>query len=184
MRRKKDVSDLEPDPLFSRRVLGKNDFFASHRTDPSAAVSPVCGTLSGPLQTQGLLVLGSVFVHGLRATDVSRKPARHRRLPERAPPDQLYHLGFRSRVCRSTSADANEARDWRIYADLATLLIKKARRLYAGQPLEVDAVGLPLFELVAAWSKAHPSPRVAEFLKALGSVARLPKGHAGRPSPP
>ena len=55
-----------------------------------------------------------------------------------ARPDQLYHLGFRSRVCRSTLADANEARDWRIYADLATLLIKKARRLYAGQPLEVD----------------------------------------------
>jgi hypothetical protein len=52
--------------------------------------------------------------------------------------DQLYHLGFRSRVCRSTLADANEARDWRIYADLATLLIKKARRLYADQPLEVD----------------------------------------------
>jgi hypothetical protein len=52
--------------------------------------------------------------------------------------DQLYHLGFRSRVCRSTLADANEGRDWRIYADLAALLIKKARRLYAGQPLEVD----------------------------------------------
>src|SRR5690348_11353581 len=55
-----------------------------------------------------------------------------------ARPDQLYHLGFRSRVCRSTLADANEGRDWRIYADLATLLIKKARRLYAGQPLEVE----------------------------------------------
>ena len=52
--------------------------------------------------------------------------------------DQLYHLGFRGRVCRSTLADANQARDWRIYADLAALLIKKARRLYAGQPLEVD----------------------------------------------
>jgi hypothetical protein len=52
--------------------------------------------------------------------------------------DQLYHLGFRSRICRSTLADANEARDWRIYADVATLLIKKARRLYAAQPLEVD----------------------------------------------
>jgi hypothetical protein len=52
--------------------------------------------------------------------------------------DQLYHLGFRSRVCRSTLADANEGRDWRIYADLAALLIKKARRLYAGQSLEVD----------------------------------------------
>jgi DNA-binding transcriptional LysR family regulator len=45
-------------------------------------------------------------------------------------------------------------------------------------------VALPRFELVAAWSKAQPSPRVAEFLKALGSVARRPKGPAGRPSPP
>jgi DNA-binding transcriptional LysR family regulator len=41
-------------------------------------------------------------------------------------------------------------------------------------------VALPLFELVAAWSKARPSPLVAEFLKALGSVSRLPKGPAGR----
>jgi Domain of unknown function (DUF4372) len=48
--------------------------------------------------------------------------------------DQLYHLGFRSRVCRSTLADANEVRDWRIYADLAALLIKKARRLYLFWP--------------------------------------------------
>jgi hypothetical protein len=35
--------------------------------------------------------------------------------------DQLYHLGFRSQICRSTLADANERRDWRIYADLANL---------------------------------------------------------------
>ena len=52
--------------------------------------------------------------------------------------DQLYHLGFRSRVCRSTLADANEARDWRIYADLAALLIKRARRLYSGEPIDVE----------------------------------------------
>ena len=52
--------------------------------------------------------------------------------------DQLYHLGFRSRVCRSTLADANEVRDWRIYADLAALLIKRARRLYSGQEMDVE----------------------------------------------
>ena len=56
----------------------------------------------------------------------------------KARSDQLYHLGFRSRVCRNTLADANEVRDWRIYADLATLLIKKARRLYSGQPIDVE----------------------------------------------
>ncbi len=55
-----------------------------------------------------------------------------------ARPDQLYHLGFRGRICRSTLADANETRDWRIYADLAALLIKKARRLYAQEELAVD----------------------------------------------
>jgi hypothetical protein len=55
-----------------------------------------------------------------------------------ARPDQLYHLGFRSRICRSTLADANEARDWRIYADLAALLIGRARRLYAPEELAVD----------------------------------------------
>jgi DNA-binding transcriptional LysR family regulator len=41
-------------------------------------------------------------------------------------------------------------------------------------------VGFPLVELVAAWSKAHPSPLVADFLKSLESVSRLRKGNAGR----
>ncbi len=40
LRVKKDVSDLELDPLFWRYVLGRNYFFASYRTDPSAAVQP------------------------------------------------------------------------------------------------------------------------------------------------
>jgi hypothetical protein len=50
---------------------------------------------------------------------------------------KLYHLGFREPVKRSTLADANEARDWRIYADFAQLLIRQARRLYADEPLGV-----------------------------------------------
>lgn len=45
--------------------------------------------------------------------------------------DKTYHLGFRSTVMRSTLADANERRDWRIYRDLAQGLIAQARRLYA-----------------------------------------------------
>ena len=45
-------------------------------------------------------------------------------------------------------------------------------------------VGFPLVELVAAWSKAHPSPLVADFLKTLDSVSRLRKGNAGRSSQP
>jgi hypothetical protein len=47
-------------------------------------------------------------------------------------------MGFRSTVARSTLADANSARDWRIYADLAQTLITRARRLYANEPLGVE----------------------------------------------
>src|SRR4030066_1729153 len=49
----------------------------------------------------------------------------------RAMQPKLYHAGIRSRVSRSTLADANERRDWRIYADFAHVLIGMARGLYA-----------------------------------------------------
>ena len=49
-----------------------------------------------------------------------------------------YAMGFRSPVKRSTLADANESRDWRIWSDLAALLIRRARKLYASESLGVD----------------------------------------------
>jgi hypothetical protein len=55
-----------------------------------------------------------------------------------AIPERLYHLGIRSPVSKSTLADANETRDWRIYADFAQVLIHEARRLYAGESLGLD----------------------------------------------
>ena len=51
---------------------------------------------------------------------------------------KLYHMGFRSKVARSTLADANEVRDWRIYADFAQVLISIARPLYAQDPIGVE----------------------------------------------
>jgi hypothetical protein len=51
---------------------------------------------------------------------------------------KLYAMGFRSVVKRSTLADANESRDWRIWSDLAALLIRRARKLYASESLGVD----------------------------------------------
>ena len=51
---------------------------------------------------------------------------------------KLYHMGFRSQVARSTLADANESRDWRIYADFAQVLIRIARPLYARDPIGLD----------------------------------------------
>jgi len=56
----------------------------------------------------------------------------------RSRKDLLYHMGIRGRVSRSTLADANDTRDWRIYADLASSMIAGARRLYADEPLDVD----------------------------------------------
>jgi len=55
-----------------------------------------------------------------------------------AQPNKLYHLGFRSPVRRSTLAEANESRDWRIHAELAQRLIAQARSLYAHETLGVE----------------------------------------------
>ncbi len=56
----------------------------------------------------------------------------------RAMQPRLYHMGIRGRVARSTLADANETRDWRIYADFAQELIGTAKALYATEPFGVD----------------------------------------------
>src|SRR5258706_9330391 len=53
---------------------------------------------------------------------------------------KLYHMGFRGRVSRSTLADANESRDWRIFADFAQVLIASARRLSVVVSVGVDVV--------------------------------------------
>ena len=59
----------------------------------------------------------------------------------RSVQSKLYHMGFRGKVSRSTLADANEAHDWRIYADFAQVLIDIARPMYAEQPLGFDLDG-------------------------------------------
>lgn len=56
----------------------------------------------------------------------------------RAHGSQLYHMGFRGGISRNTLANANQQRDWRIYADFARVLIAQARRLYQREPFAVD----------------------------------------------
>ena len=58
---------------------------------------------------------------------------------------KLYHMGFRHEIKRSTLADANESRDWRIHAEFAQCLIVQARKLYAG-----DSFGIELENTVYA----------------------------------
>ena len=56
----------------------------------------------------------------------------------RAMRSKLYHMGIRGKVSRSTLADANEQRDWRIFAEFAQVLIATARELYAGEDFGVQ----------------------------------------------
>ncbi len=63
----------------------------------------------------------------------------------RAMHEKLYHMGIRGKVSRSTLADANEKRDWRIYSDFAQILIHEARQLYVD-----DDFGLELKDTVYA----------------------------------
>ena len=55
-----------------------------------------------------------------------------------AKPEALYHLGFREPLARSTLAEANEQRNWRLWRDLSLGLIAQARRLYAGENLGLE----------------------------------------------
>ena len=56
----------------------------------------------------------------------------------RAVEPLLYHMGIRGKIARSTLADANRKRDWRIYADFSKILIDRAKRLYANTALPVN----------------------------------------------
>ncbi len=56
----------------------------------------------------------------------------------RAAGAKLYHMGIRGKVSRSTLADANEKRDWRIYADFAQILIATAKDLYANEEFDIE----------------------------------------------
>jgi hypothetical protein len=55
-----------------------------------------------------------------------------------AQPKTLYGMGFRNSVAKSTLADANELRDWRMWHDLAAILIRRARKLYSNDDIGLD----------------------------------------------
>ena len=88
----------------------------------------------------------------------------------RAMREKLYHMGIRGKVSRSTLANANETRDWRIYSDFAQILINEARRLYID-----DDFGLELKETVYALDSSTIDLCLsvfpwARFRKAKGAV--------------
>src|SRR6185295_8190643 len=100
----------------------------------------------------------------------------------RAHSAKLYHLGIRSRISRSTLADANESRDWRIYAEFAQSLIDRARPLYANDTLELDlantvyALDSTLIELClsmfpwAHYQSTHAAVKLHTLLELRGNI--------------
>jgi hypothetical protein len=68
---------------------------------------------------------------------------------------KLYHMGFRSKVARSTLADANESRDWRIYADFAQVLVAIARPLSMGQVSATQSGSEGAYATRPAWQYPH-----------------------------
>ena len=84
-------------------------------------------------------------MYGFCATHLSGEPPRHRSVPWFDERKALSH-GFRSRIARSTLADANETHDWRIFADFAQHLIGIARPLHTEDPMGVE-LGHSLYAL-------------------------------------
>ena len=92
-------------------------------------------------------------------------------------------MGIRGRVSRSTLADANEWRDWRIYADFAQVLIREARALYMGEPLAVDldstvyALDSTVIDLCMSlfpWAKYKSAPHAAKMHTLLDLRGNIP----------
>ena len=118
-------------------VHRQTGFRPAYGFSAAAHVPAMRCAISVELSNQNLFASGSVFVHGVCATDVS-KSLRDIEVCLRAQESKLYHLGIRGHVARSNLADANEKRDWRIYRDFANALIVEARRLYAEDAFGVD----------------------------------------------
>ena len=103
----------------------------------------------------------------------------------RAMQPKLYHCGFRGAIARSTLADANENRDWRVYADFASVLIRTARKLYAADSFGVELaqtayaldattidLGLSLFPW-AHYQRAHGAVRLHTQMDLRGNIPCL-----------
>jgi hypothetical protein len=96
---------------------------------------------------------------------------------------RLYHLGIRGRVSRSTLADANETRDWRIYADFAQELIREARRLHLDEDLGVelantvyalDSTTIDLCIALFPWAYVRPAQHALKLHTLLDLRGRIP----------
>ena len=109
----------------------------------------------------------------------------------RAQSFKLYHLGFRSTVARNTLANANDVRDWRIYADFAQHLIGIARRLYADDPLALeldetvyalDSTTIDLCLSLFPWARFRTTKAAVKLHTLLDLRGNIPDVHPHHPT--
>ena len=103
----------------------------------AASVRPVRQAVPRQPSRPWLFLSRPVPRDGFRSVDLPRKPADIETCLRALRP-KLYHAGFRGEISRNTLANANQHRDWRIYADLAQVLIARARKLYATDDFGVE----------------------------------------------
>lgn len=110
---------------------------AAHQSSAPVRVSPMCATLRWQLSGAEFFLLGPVSAMTFAQLSY-RESLRDIVACLRSQQRRLYHLEIRGRISRSTLANANETRDWQIYADFAQGLIGEARRLYLDEDLGVE----------------------------------------------
>ena len=117
---------LAAELLHASRPVG---FCAVHAPSAAHDVSSMRRPLRWRAQGQELLLSRPISVHGIRAVDLSRESARYRSMPAGAILQALSLWAFAATIARNTLANANAARDWRLYANFAQRLIGVARSL-------------------------------------------------------
>jgi hypothetical protein len=120
-----------------------NGFSSASSVSATSRFQPVCAALSGLLQIQSFSTFDQ-FLCLAYAQMSGRQSLRDIETCLNSHSEKLYHIGFRGGISRSTLADANERRDWRIFEDFGHVLIRMAQNLYCNKPfaLELDQ---PLF---------------------------------------
>ena len=125
-------------PTISRGGLGhehrQDAFRAAHGFSALEQLRPDCRALRRQPRRAQAVLRRAISDHGVRPTDLLRDIE----ACLSAQASKLYHMGLREPVRRSTLADANESRDWRIYAEFAQRLIAQARCLYASESLGAE----------------------------------------------
>lgn len=114
-----------------------NCIFSTYSIPSSLRILKMCETIQRRLPHSSIQLHGSIPMHGICTINLPRKFKRYRSLSLHCT-KKLYHMGFRGNISRCNIANANESRNWRIYADFALTLINTARKMYAKDSFGVE----------------------------------------------